>query len=105
MKKLKVDELVDTITDLCEAACGPTGQHVYRRLRKHLLETAQRWNRSDKIADMIDLHRQDALDVVMAEHRMASKYGFSRFVVWVVIIGMARQPRTEIRIAGSKLSL
>ena len=69
---------------------------------KDLLQPPDRRDRGHEVTDVIDLHHQDPLDVRMAEQRVPGEHRLHRFVVRTIVVRMARQARTEIRIAGSE---
>ena len=95
-------DLVDAVLDLGEGASSAAGQHMDRGSRKYLLQLPDRRDRCHEVADVIDLHHQDPLDVRVAEQRVPSEYRLYGFVVRTIIIRMARQAWAEIRIAGSE---
>ena len=73
MEELEFDELIDAVFHLGECARGAAGKHIDRCRGKDLLEPPDRRNCRDEIADMIDLHHQDAPDVAVPEQRVAGE--------------------------------
>ena len=86
MEEFEFDELVDAVLDLGEGTRGATGQHMDSRGRKQLLQAANGRDRGDEVADMINLHHQNSLDLGVAEQRMPGEHGFHRFVIRPIIV-------------------
>ena len=89
VEEFELDEFVDAVLDLGKGTRGAARQHVDRGGWKDLLQPAHRRDRGHEVADVIDLHHQDPLDVRMAEQRMPGEDRLHRFIVRPVVVRMA----------------
>ena len=89
MEEFEFDEFVDAVLDFGECARRAARQYVDRGGGKDLLQPPDRRDRRDEVADVIDLHHQDPLDVVVTEQRMAGVYRLDRFIIRPIVVGMS----------------
>ncbi len=66
---------------------------------KMLPQPAQRGQRGDQVANVIQLHRKDAFDFVTAEQRLAGADQSGRLGIGAVFVGQLGQPGAEVGIA------
>ena len=105
MEEFEFDEFVDAVLGFGECARCAARQYVDRSGWKDLLQSPDRRNRRDEVADVIDLHHQDPLDLIVMEQGVAGVYRLDWFVVGTVVVGVARQARTEIWITAGEYGL
>ena len=102
VEERELDEFVDRRFEAGEGFRRRTGQNANLRLWKQTLQTPDRRQRGDEIADMVEFHDQDAPDVVRVEQRVPGMHQLHGFVVHPIVVGLTRQIRIEIRVPSGE---